>query len=94
MSLVFRIIIQIYWKILPKEKRRVCLYKVSCSNYIYNILKSKGFVSGLKSMIYRLRNCNNNYEIFNDNGFYYIRTSRGLIIKEDEMSESILNAIK
>jgi uncharacterized protein len=94
MSLIFRFFIHLYWKIIPAEKRAICLYKESCSKYVYRKFKNKGFFGGIKAISYRFKNCNNKYKIFNKNGICYIKTSAGLIIKEDNMSEKVLKSIK
>ncbi len=74
------ILIKLYWKLIPENKRRVCIYKDSCSNFIFRITKDKGIVNGIKALIYRLRNCNNSYTIHKKENILYIETSKGELI--------------
>ncbi len=86
--------IKIYWRLIPVKFRKQCIYKLSCSNYVYNNTKEFGFINGLKSLIFRIRNCNAHYKLISLNGSYFIITKQNITITETEMSDSLLIKIK
>lgn len=91
MKIFLLIIIKIYWVLIPKSKRRKCLFKSSCSNYVYKQTKSKGLLTGLKALKFRVQNCNPNYSIMQLGNEKILITKTNLILKEKEINESILN---
>jgi uncharacterized protein len=64
MNYLILLAIQIYWKLIPKSKRKKCIFRTSCSNYVYQIAKNEGFINGLKAFNFRYKNCRGNFEIF------------------------------
>ena len=69
MKIVLLLIIRIYWTLIPKQQRRKCLFKTSCSNYVYDETKKEGLLKGLKALKFRIKNCNPNYNIIKVNNF-------------------------
>jgi putative component of membrane protein insertase Oxa1/YidC/SpoIIIJ protein YidD len=80
--------IRLYWHFIPKEKRIVCLYKDHCSKHIYNSFEH-GFMSGMRSLLHRYKNCNNTYTCTRENGTVVVRTSTGESIVGDEISDLV-----
>ncbi len=70
LSFFVKKLIEYYWNNVPEDKRRVCIYKVSCSRFVYNEIDNYGFFRGLNSYILRRKNCNSNYSISIVNEFY------------------------
>lgn len=91
MKVFLLIIIEIYWILIPKKQRRKCLFKVSCSNYVYNITSKKGLFSGLKALKFRIKNCNPNYSLMNINGEIILISATQKTFNEKELNKSILN---
>lgn len=81
--------IEYYWKNVSESNRRVCIYKISCSRFVYNEFHNFGFISGVKAYVYRLRNCNRNYIIYSTNGKVQILTKFGHILDEDQINPKI-----
>ncbi|KOS04811.1 hypothetical protein AM493_01200 [Flavobacterium akiainvivens] len=50
------IIIKLYW-LIPVSKRRTCLFKKSCSHFVYDATAHKGLFAGLKALQYRYKTC-------------------------------------
>ena len=48
--------IRIYW-LIPKSKRRTCLFKKSCSHFVFEAVANHGTVAGLKALHYRFKTC-------------------------------------
>ena len=91
MKIVLLLIIRIYWTLIPKQQRRKCLFKTSCSNYVYDETKKEGLLKGLKALKFRIKNCNPNYNIIKVNKESLLITSTNEVFKEQEISKSILN---
>ncbi|WP_083253217.1 membrane protein insertion efficiency factor YidD [Flavivirga aquatica] len=85
------IIIKLYWKFIPESKRRKCLFKKSCSNYVYEVTESKGLLHGLKALKIRINNCHPNYNLIEVHGEKLLITNSNNIFKQSEISETILN---
>ena len=93
MRLIFLIIIKSYWILIPPKKRKKCLFKESCSNYVYRITKEQGFLKGFTVLVIRIKQCRNGYQIFFNDNQIVMKLSDGTLIKEDEISNSILDSI-
>lgn len=64
MKYLLLLIVKTYWFLIPKSKRKKCIFKKSCSKYVYDITLKKGGIEGLKALTFRIKNCRNNFEIF------------------------------
>jgi putative component of membrane protein insertase Oxa1/YidC/SpoIIIJ protein YidD len=64
MKYILLIGIRIYWKVMPISKRRACLFKVSCSHYVYRETKEEGLMKGLRALIYRFKSCKSGSMLF------------------------------
>lgn len=66
MTSILQLIIKFYWLIIPVEKRNECIFKESCSRYVFSTTNSYGILSGLRALRFRYKNCRSGFEIFND----------------------------
>lgn len=84
--------IECYWLIVPARKRRTCLFKKSCSDFVYENTLKHGFFIGLKALRYRYKNCRSGYTIFINaqNGSLKIILPNNDIIAQDDISNAIL----
>jgi uncharacterized protein len=93
MKWAFLTVIIIYWKIIPEKKRRSCLFKETCSHYVYRHTSEYGFFKGITALLLRMKKCRKGYQLYSgDNGFE-MKLTDGSIIKEEEISLNILNPI-
>jgi len=83
-------LINLYWVCIPESKRRKCLFKTSCSNYVYTVTKTEGFFSGIKALRFRVKNCNPNYSIISIDGEKILVTKTNQILKKEELNNNIL----
>lgn len=90
MRIVLILIIKIYWKLIPESKRRKCLFKTSCSNYVYQVTKEKGIIAGIKALKFRINNCNPDYSLINLEGKEFLITRKNILLGEDQINKSIL----
>ncbi len=87
--------IKIYWFLVPESRRRKCLFKTSCSHYVYQQIKEKGTQEGLRALLFRIQNCNTNYQIIEIGDEKILITKTNKVFPEKELSEFILgNVIK
>jgi uncharacterized protein len=84
--------IYFYWHALPSFlKKRSCLFKESCSHFVFRITKDNGFVAGFKALIWRYRNCRTGYRIIsNSEGKFEMRLVTGNVVPESEIADVIL----
>lgn len=84
------LIIKSYWLLVPRQKRRKCLFKTSCSHYVYQKTKEKGLQAGLRALYFRMQNCNNEYQIIKVGDEKILVTKTNKVFREKELSEFIL----
>jgi putative component of membrane protein insertase Oxa1/YidC/SpoIIIJ protein YidD len=83
-------VILIYQAIIPCRLRGVCLFKESCSNFVYRQTKNKGFYIGTKALIFRFKNCRANYYLLENNGQILLVTKENKVFEEKDLDERIL----
>jgi len=90
------LIIRMYWSIIPSNRRRQCIFKTSCSHYVYNETSDKGVLGGLKAFIYRYRNCRGGYMCYlnpvTKRAEMVLLT--GEVIQEDQMANRFTKELK
>lgn len=90
MKYILLFIIRVYWKVIPPHKRRQCIFRESCSHYVWRITVEEGFIAGIKAFLFRNKHCCPGYAIYKYQNKYEIKTINGLILKEDEIAERLL----
>ncbi|GAA3644514.1 membrane protein insertion efficiency factor YidD [Flavivirga jejuensis] len=86
MKIILLIIIKAYWLIIPKSKRKKCIFRKSCSNYVFKETSENGLWRGLKAFRFRYENCRHGFEIFKnpiDNKFQMILPNHQIIDEKD-----------
>ncbi len=76
---------------IPKNKRRKCIFHKSCSNHVYETTKSSGLIKGIQELIFRVKNCNSEFDIFTDleTGEKKMILKTGVIISESLIAERL-----
>ncbi|MGC6414882.1 MAG: membrane protein insertion efficiency factor YidD [Bacteroidia bacterium] len=83
--------IRFYW-LLSNRTSRTCLFKISCSRAVYYATKSNGIFAGIRTFIFRYKNCRVNYTIiYNKEDIVGIVTKNKVYITIDELNNSIFN---
>jgi putative component of membrane protein insertase Oxa1/YidC/SpoIIIJ protein YidD len=90
MNLILLGVIQLYWHLIPGQKRRHCLFRESCSRYVYRISKEKGFFSGCAALTDRIKKCRPGYELVKNGDSFQLRLKDGAIVLEEDIALSIL----
>jgi len=90
MKLFFVLVIRFYWHIIPVQKRRSCIYSISCSKHVMNTLQEQGFLAGFKQFIYRYKNCKGGYTIKSIDDSLILFTAKNHTIKRNDINPSIV----
>lgn len=92
MKALLLLLIRTYWTLIPKEKRRPCIFRITCSQYVYRKTKQDGLYEGLRALRYRFSNCRAGFHLFE----HPIDTTtrmilpNGQVIPENEISERFI----
>ena len=84
--------IHVYWHAWPSFlKKRSCIFKESCSLFVFRVTKDYGFIAGCKALNWRYRNCRPGYRIVtNKEGKFEICLVSGNVVPESEIADAIL----
>ncbi len=84
--------IRLYWILIPQNKRKKCVFKKSCSNYVFEITQKQGFIKGLSGFRFRYQNCRGGFEIFKNpiNNATQMLLTSGIVIEKEEIAERLL----
>ncbi|WP_444660006.1 membrane protein insertion efficiency factor YidD [Flavobacterium columnare] len=88
--------IRLYWLTKPKNKKPRCIFRKSCSHFIYEETLQNGFLKGLKAFHYRFKNCRSGFEVFKNpisNQVQMLLTSNQ-IIEEEEIAKRLITHLK
>jgi uncharacterized protein len=84
--------IRLYWFFKPKNSKPKCIFRTSCSHYVYEITQKKGFLKGLKALRFRHQNCRYGFEIFRNpinNNIQMLLPSK-IVLESEEIAERLL----
>ena len=84
------IVIKFYQTFIPKKFRGECLFKESCSNFVYRVTKEEGLKCGINAFMYRYRNCRPDYHISEENGKVFLITVENEVVEESLIDKRIL----
>lgn len=92
MKFLLILMIRLYWVTFPKSKRRTCIFRISCSQHVYQTTKKEGFYKGLIALRYRYLNCRSGFQIFDHpiDGSKMIMLPSGQVLIEEEISERFI----
>ena len=87
------IVIKLYWFVFPTNKRRTCLFKETCSHYVYRHTNEEGFYEGLKKLKMRLKQCKKGYQLYSGLRGFEMELADGSILKEVDISPKLLEPL-
>lgn len=91
---LFKKIIEAYWEYVPESKRRICIYKTTCSRAVYHKIIDEGFYAGIKLFFYRKSNCKEGFSFFLDEDEICIKTRKGEVVNEMDINTLLLREYK
>ena len=92
MSWTLILAIRTYWAVWPARWRRSCLYRESCSRYVYRMAREEGLVGGLRALRARYRTCRPGYGILSRYGETWLVLADGSILSASEASLAALSS--
>lgn len=87
------ILIKLYWTVFPEKKRRTCIFKDSCSHYVYRHTDEGGFIKGIMALIQRFKKCRKGFKLYSGLQGFEIELVDGSILKENEIAPKLLGPI-
>jgi putative component of membrane protein insertase Oxa1/YidC/SpoIIIJ protein YidD len=91
---LLRAAIRAYWALWPRRFRRGCLYRETCSRYVYRVTDEIGFVAGLRALSHRVRTCRPGYAVSTDKGEFGLALRDGSFLQRNLVAEDILASIQ
>ncbi len=61
MKHALKLVIRVYWKLIPTKYRQTCLFRESCSSHIFRVTEESGFVKGIIALKSRFKKCKPGY---------------------------------
>lgn len=89
MKYLLLLAIRIYWKI-PTKWHQKCIFRETCSHYVYRIASERGFKAGITALRERNELCRPGYVVYRSQGHYYLRTANGIVFEEHDIALSEL----
>jgi len=86
-------VIRAYWLVWPQRRRRRCIYRETCSKYVFRMTENFGLRAGLKALWQRYRSCRPGYEICTAGGSIHVKLVDGTLLPATEASESTIGSI-
>ncbi len=97
MKLLLLLVVRLYWQLVPPERRRRCIFRQSCSRFVYDATVQGGALAGLRSLRKRIRTCRPGYTLLSapdiDGGKLAV-LANGEIVRLDMMSPLILQQFR
>lgn len=92
MKYLILLIIRMYWLIKSKKSKPKCIFKKSCSHYVYEEALRHGFLRGLKAFYFRYKNCRSGFEVFKNpiSNDVQILLPSGSIVDSKEIVERLI----
>ncbi|MEA2560982.1 MAG: uncharacterized protein QOH06_2486 [Acidobacteriota bacterium] len=90
MKLLLLLGIRLYWRLWPEQLRRSCLFRESCSRYVYRVTAHAGASAGFAAFLERARRCRGGYSVETLTERLVVRLVDGSALSETEASPSLL----
>ena len=89
MKFLLQLAIRIYWRI-PTRLHARCIFRETCSHYVYRIAGEQGFLAGIHALRERNRLCRPGYVIYRSQGHFFLKTATGEVFEEKDIALSEL----
>jgi uncharacterized protein len=85
--------IQAYWAFWPRRWKRTCLYRETCSRFVYRTTQEDGCIAGLRALTCRYFTCRPQYSIEVEEGRFFVRLSDGSQLQAEVMSPVLFRSL-
>ncbi len=79
--------------VLPEKKISCCIFKETCSHYVYRHTVEGGFFIGISALRQRIKKCRKGHQLHSGLQGFEMELADGTVIKEDEIAPRILEPI-
>ena len=86
--------IEYYWNARPENQRKICIYRITCSRYVYNEFENNGCIAGIRAYFYRMKSCNHGYKLSLKKDMVVIKDCNGNLILENDINPLIVKEFK
>lgn len=93
MKWAFLIAIKLYWMAFSEKKNAKCLFKETCSHFVYRQTEEGGFLKGVEALWHRFKKCRKGYQLYSGLNGFEIELADGSIIPEGEIAPRLLEHI-
>ena len=83
-------IIRCYWWLIPLNLKNPCIFRISCSNHVFNATKDFGFQSGMAALKERWIRCRPGYQAKFINDKLCLHLIDGSDVHSEDLSEFII----
>lgn len=85
-------VIRCYWRLTERHVVRTCLFRESCSRYVYRIVQDHGIRAGLAALAARFRSCRGGFTAVGDSRLgMCLRLADGSIAQASELADHMHN---
>jgi len=92
MNTALLLLIRLYWRAVPAVRRRRCLFRITCSRYVYGIASTRGFRAGIAALLERLRSCRPGYTVAFSRSGAALVCADGSVFERGEVADDLLPA--
>jgi len=87
--------IKLYWTLVPAGRRRRCIFRQSCSRYVYGVTAREGLWKGLQALTFRFQNCRGGFQVLEHplNGSRQVILPGGSLVGLAEMAERFTDPV-
>lgn len=89
--------IRAYWRLVPPQRRRTCLFAKSCSRHVYDLTSQEGAAAGLRGLRDRFSACRSGYALLalrDEDGGALVRLADGRVVRLDDMSQTVRDGLE
>jgi len=92
MRIFLLLAIKIYWYAIPSRKRRKCIFKISCSQFVYQQTLKEGLLKGIQALKFRLLTCRGGFYIIENpvDSTKMMILGNSYLVPENEIAERLI----
>jgi len=79
-----------YWAVVPRQWRRTCLFKVSCSHHVYAATRAGGLLPGWRALVARWRCCRSGFHVELQPNGWQVHLADGTLADDQALADIVL----
>jgi putative component of membrane protein insertase Oxa1/YidC/SpoIIIJ protein YidD len=87
-------VVRVYWAVWPRHLNRGCIYRETCSHYIYRVSRETGFLAGCRALLQRFQTCRPGYAVTTEDGELGLMLRDGSFVPERFVAENTFAPIR